>query len=202
MPVVAAKHHCAKLGYKRPGTSDASYALFSSDCAVINRQIGQVALWTNPSHGVCNGVEYLLLRQGAIIGDVVDVTRSLFVISRQHKTLDDVSHIAEGQRVVPPPDNYTLAILHFLGHAPKVQPVAGPKKGTWTHNNRLSVSGKEKAPQQPISLGFADTIGVGVGSQRVILSEKTAVSETIDGVRTGVNVAAYASFLGCFIEIL
>src|SRR5436305_14971484 len=115
MFVITAEHHCAKLCHKRPGMCDASDTFLSSDCAVVNRQIGQVMLWTNASNGVCNSVKYLSLRQGTIIGDVVDITGSLLVISRQQKTLDDVGHIAERQRVVPPSDNHTLAVLPFLG---------------------------------------------------------------------------------------
>src|SRR5437667_2862928 len=119
MLVVGAEHHCTKPGHKRPGTSDASDTPLSNDCPVVNRQIGQVTLWTNASNGICNSFKYLLLRQGTIISDVVDITGSLLVISRQQKTLDDVGHIAERQCVVPPSDNHTLAVLHFLGHTPK-----------------------------------------------------------------------------------
>src|SRR5207237_972760 len=130
------------------------------------------------------------------------LTARLLVISRQQKTLDDVGYIAERQRVVPTSDNHTLAVLHFLGHTPKVQSITGSKKGTWAQDNGLYIAGKQKAPQQTITLCLADTIGVGIRSKQLILGEKTAVSKTIDGVRTGVNEAAYTCSLGCFIEIL
>src|SRR5947199_10142317 len=162
MFVITAEHHCAKLCHKRFGTSGGGNNLRSSECAVVNRQIAQVTLWTNASHGVCNSVKYLLLRQGTIIGDVVDITGSLLVISRQQKTLDDVGHIAERQRVVPPPDNHTLAVLHFLGHTPKVQSITGSKKGTWAQDNGLYIAGKKKAPQQTNALDHDDTDRVGI----------------------------------------
>src|SRR6266516_1399717 len=138
----------------------------------------------------------------SIIADVVDISRVLLGIGRQQETLDNVGHIAEGQRIVPTSDNHALAVLHFLGHTPKVQSITVAKKGPWPQDNCLYIAGEEEAAHQTITLGLSEAIGIRIRLQTVVLSQKTTVSKAIDGMRTGMNEAAYSPSLGSSIEVL
>src|SRR6266487_2088898 len=97
MAVVSAEHHRPELCYNRPGMRQASSYFFRNNAAIIDRQIGEVPCRVRCADGLCDGIEHLLLRQGMVIGDVIDVAWGILMVSCQQETLDYVGDITKWQ---------------------------------------------------------------------------------------------------------
>src|SRR6266516_3169187 len=120
MAVVSAEHHRPELCDKRPGMCQASNNFFRNHTAIIDRQIGEVPCWARSANGLGDSIDHLLLRQGMVIGDVIDVAWGMLMVSCQQETLDYVGDITKWQRILSASKNHTLAIFHLLGHASKM----------------------------------------------------------------------------------
>src|SRR5579883_3180805 len=91
--VVAAKHHRAKLGDDGFGARQGSYDSFRNDAAVEDGKIRQVQRRALAANRVSDGVEHLKLGQRAVVGDIVDVARSLWMIGGQHEALHHIGDV-------------------------------------------------------------------------------------------------------------
>src|SRR5438132_6548245 len=115
MAVVSAKHHRANPCHNRFCMSNKSEFL-CNNAAVVNWLVRKVQRGALASDIVCNGVEYLLLGERAIIRDVVNISWGIFRVGGQQETLYCISNVTKWQGIISTSNNHTSPFLHSLSY--------------------------------------------------------------------------------------
>src|SRR5690349_18129611 len=113
MAVIATEHHRAQLCHNGSGPCNASNDFFRYNTPVVDWQVGKMQCRAHTANRVSDGIEHLLLCQRLVIGDVVDASRRVLMVSCQQETLYNVCDVTKWQRIIPASNNQALAILHL-----------------------------------------------------------------------------------------
>ena len=147
-----------------------------NNAAVVNWLVRKVQRGALASDIVCNGVEYLLLGERAIIRDVVNISWGIFRVGGQQKTLYCIGNVTKWQSIVSTSNNHATACLHSLGDTTIVEAVVWTKDGAGTQNHRFNITGEHQSSHQAVTLCLAYAIGIVIWSQGSILGQETTMA--------------------------